>query len=41
MACPKGCVNGGGQAKPKDSEDLKAKELSNMVLEKMSDKSVK
>ena len=36
MACPGGCLNGGGQIKPKD-KDIKPKELISYLQEKMTD----
>ena len=36
MACPSGCVNGGGLLKPED-KSVKAKDLSNLVYSLMTD----
>jgi len=40
MACPSGCVNGGGQPKAID-KDVKSKDLAKAVLDKLNDKECK
>ena len=40
MACPSGCVNGGGQPKV-SSKDVKSKDMAKSILDKLNDREVK